>query len=231
MYVSTVLWLGIIQLMKSNVATLLAFMVGFGVFAQTDLNKQPVTIGGLNTVEQEGSNTSAQSSGLTLKIPSVVNNNTVSPTPEENKSLITTEDFLDPGEHYQKKLNKKIIPNSPENNSEAYAGNIYFGDFKSSAKAIKVYCRDFGVADGDRVRILVNEVEIHPNVLLNNNYKVFTLELAPGFNKIDFYALNQGEQGPNTAELRVFDIDGKEIMGDYWNLKTDSYASVIIVKE
>lgn len=215
--------------MKSNLFFLSIFLVCSSLFAQTDLDKRPVTIGGLNAIEPENSNTSSQNSGLTLKIPSVVNNNTVSPTPEENKSLITTEDFLDPGDYYLKKLNKK--PNPGNENIAAIKGNQHLGDFKSAAKAVKIYCRDFQYVDGDRVRILVNDVVVHNDVWLNSNYKTFTLELQPGFNKIDFQALNQGTSGPNTAELQIIDIDGNLVSANQWNLATGYKASIIIVKE
>ena len=52
-----------------------------------------------------------------------------------------------------------------------------------------------------------------------------------GFNKIDFVALNQGESGPNTAEVRVYDDDGNVMMSNLWNLATGSKATFIVVKQ
>ena len=55
--------------------------------------------------------------------------------------------------------------------------------------------------------------------------------LEPGFNKIDFQALNQGESGPNTAELHVYDDNGVLVSAHEWNLLTGYKATVIVVKE
>ena len=57
------------------------------------------------------------------------------------------------------------------------------------------------------------------------------VKLLEGFNKIDFVALNQGESGPNTAEVRVYDDDGNVMMSNLWNLATGSKATFIVVKQ
>ena len=46
------------------------------------------------------------------------------------------------------------------------------------------------------------------------------VKLLDSFNKIDFVALNQGESGPNTAEVRVYDDDANVMMSNLWNLAT-----------
>ena len=63
------------------------------------------------------------------------------------------------------------------------------------------------------------------------SYKKLDVELAKGFNKIDFVALNQGSAGPNTAEVRVYDDQGRLMMANLWNLATGSKATFIVVKE
>jgi hypothetical protein len=68
-------------------------------------------------------------------------------------------------------------------------------------------------------------------VLLLERFKTFSIDLIVGFNKIDFVALNQGESGPNTAEVRVFDDEGKLVGANRWNLATGVKATYIIVKE
>ena len=45
------------------------------------------------------------------------------------------------------------------------------------------------------------------------------------FNKIDFVALNQGASGPNTAEVMVFDDNGKLVGSNRWNLATGVKAT------
>ena len=57
------------------------------------------------------------------------------------------------------------------------------------------------------------------------------IKIQKYFNKIDFVALNQGESGPNTAEVRVFDDKGKLVGANRWNLATGVKSTYIIVKE
>ena len=71
----------------------------------------------------------------------------------------------------------------------------------------------------------------YPNILLLETYKKLDVNLELGFNKIDFVALNQGESGPNTAEVRVYDENGNIMMANLWNLATGSKATFIVVRE
>lgn len=137
------------------------------------------------------------------------------------------ETFADPGEKFKKKLNEK-----PGNeNNVAAKGNQFFGDFKNNGKFVNVKFRDFGLEDGDKIKISINDKVIYSSITLSNAYHVLDLQLVPGFNKIDFEALNQGFSGPNTAEFHVFDDKGKLIAANQWNLATGFKATVIIVKE
>lgn len=137
------------------------------------------------------------------------------------------EEFLDPGAEYLKQLQ------TPE--AEKKAGDFkvdqYLGDVTSSAKAVRIVFRDHQQPDGDRVQVRLNEAVFYPNILLVTNYKKLDIELSPGFNKIDFVALNQGESGPNTAEVRVYDDQGRLLMANLWNLATGTKATFIVVKE
>ena len=85
--------------------------------------------------------------------------------------------------------------------------------------------------DGDLIRIMLNDKEVVPRVLLQERFKSIAINLEMGFNKIDFVALNQGTSGPNTAEVRVFDDEGKLVGSNRWNLATGVKATYIIVKE
>jgi len=78
---------------------------------------------------------------------------------------------------------------------------------------------------------MLNDKEVVPRVLLQERFKTIAIDLQIGFNKIDFVALNQGTSGPNTAEVRVFDDDGKLVGSNRWNLATGVKATYIIVKE
>ena len=78
---------------------------------------------------------------------------------------------------------------------------------------------------------MVNDKEVVPRVLLMERFRSISIDLVMGFNKIDFVALNQGTSGPNTAEVRVFDDEGKLVGANRWNLATCVKATYIIVKE
>lgn len=91
--------------------------------------------------------------------------------------------------------------------------------------------RDFEYADGDRIKVLVNDVIIVPEIILSNDFQGIQITLQAGFNKIDFEALNQGTSGPNTAEFRVYDDKEQLISNNQWNLATGFKATVIVIKE
>lgn len=138
-----------------------------------------------------------------------------------------TETFGNPAEGKDKEMNKKY-GKEPQ---FAPKGNQFFGDFKNNGDYVNLRFRDFGLEDGDLIKISVNDKVVVASLRLTNDYKVFDLPLEIGFNKIDFEALNQGFSGPNTAEFHVFDDKGKLIAYNQWNLATGYKATVIIIKE
>jgi len=144
---------------------------------------------------------------------------------ESNKSVFESETFLDPGDIYLKKIQKEK-QRQPNN----YSKGSYLGDVRTNSKYVNIICRDFEYVDGDRVRILVNDSIVIDNLTLDSTFSGFKLPLTPGFNKIDFMALNQGSSGPNTAELRVFDDKDQMISSNQWNLATGGTATFIVVK-
>ena len=137
------------------------------------------------------------------------------------------ETFANPAEGKDKEMNKKY-EKEPQ---YAPRGNQYFGDFKNNGDYVNLRFRDFGLEDGDMIKISVNDEVVVASLRLTNDYKVLDLPLKIGFNKIDFEALNQGFSGPNTAEFHVFDDKGKLIAYNQWNLATGYKATVIIIKE
>ena len=134
--------------------------------------------------------------------------------------------FLNPGDAYVKKLNKE-----KEKNPNDYLGDAYLGDIATVSDAANIVCRDFEYVDGDRVRIMVNDEVVVQNLTLDSSFRGINLKLGEGFNKIDFIALNQGDSGPNTAELRIYDDNKKLISSNQWNLATGAKATLIIVKK
>lgn len=137
------------------------------------------------------------------------------------------ETFGNPGEKYEKKLNEKHGTES----QAAIKGNQFFGSFKNNGDFVNIKFRDYEYADGDFIKISVNDVVVVASVGLINEFQTLDLPLQPGFNRIEFEALNQGSSGPNTAEFHVFDDKGEIIAANQWNLSTGFKATVIIVKE
>ena len=82
---------------------------------------------------------------------------------------------------------------TPESNKRPgdFKVDQYLGDFKSNSKSVRIVFRDHQQPDGDRVQIRFNDQIFYSNILLVESYKT-DVELAKGFNKIDFVALNQG---------------------------------------
>ena len=153
-------------------------------------------------------------------------------SPKNNNPKINMENqerFLDPGDYYLTKLKGK--KGEDDKNPNNYKSNQYLGDYRVEGDDVRIIFRDHEYPDGDRVRILHNDDVIRANVLLVERFVGLVVELVPGFNKIDFIALNQGTSGPNTAEVRVYDEAGNLIAANQWNLATGVKATFIIVKE
>ena len=146
---------------------------------------------------------------------------------ENNIQMQNEETFIIPGDVYLKKLKS----NKSEGSAPKFKSDQYLGDFISSTENVRIVFRDHQEPDGDRVQIRFNDDIIYPNILLTQRYKKMDVKLLEGFNKIDFVALNQGESGPNTAEVRVYDDDGNVMMSNLWNLATGSKATFIVVKQ
>ena len=149
--------------------------------------------------------------------------------------MFPEEEFGNPGELYMDKINRSLedIRGSKEERElrNGSSTDQYLGDFKSKSKTVNVVYRDHGYTDGDLIQVKVNDDIIYPRVYLTGGFKGFTLNLKPGFNKIDFLALNQGESGPNTAEFKIIDDQGLIVTHNRWNLSTGVKATVIVVKE
>ena len=169
-----------------------------------------------------------------VKIPPVINKNPNSFTfkkiekkkDEKGFMIADNEYFLNPGDTYLKRLNKE-----KEKNPNNYTGDAYLGDVKTISETANIVCRDFEYVDGDRVSIMVNDEIVVQNLTLNSSFRGINLKLKEGFNKIDFIALNQGDSGPNTAELRIYDDNDVLISSNQWNLATGAKATLIIVKQ
>ncbi len=105
------------------------------------------------------------------------------------------------------------------------------GTIESNTKYVRIEYRDFGLVDGDRVRVFLNEKEIDSNVHLDGLYYTLHIKLdKKGYNRIDIQAINQGYVGPNTAEFIIYDDKGNIISHKTWLLKTGQNATLGIVR-
>ena len=105
------------------------------------------------------------------------------------------------------------------------------GSFSTTSKFIIIKCRDHEYVDGDRIKLMLNKVVIHPNIILKGDYFVIDVDLVPGFNSLNFIALNEGASSPNTAQLKVYDEEGSLLASNKWLIRTGYKASLSIYKE
>jgi hypothetical protein len=133
---------------------------------------------------------------------------------------------LKPGLEYEKKLNT-----NGKETTKIYRGNQFLGEFRTKSETTRIVYRDHQYVDGDMIRVWVNDKIAVYELFLQAEFQGIDLTLAPGFNKVEFEALNQGTSGPNTAEFHIYDDKGVLISANQWNLATGFKASVIITKE
>ncbi|NQX86939.1 MAG: hypothetical protein HRT67_13750 [Flavobacteriaceae bacterium] len=117
------------------------------------------------------------------------------------------------------------------NHRSKYMRDYFLGDLKTSSPIVVIMCRDHEYVDGDRVKLMLNKSIIHPNIHLNGDFYAIDVDLKDGFNTISFTALNEGSSSPNTAQLKIFDKDGKLLASKNWNITTGHKASLMILKE
>lgn len=154
--------------------------------------------------------------------------NIAEPGKEEKKPInLTTDNGL--MEYKLENFTPKALKEK-EAKSES-RGDQYLGDFVTAGGFVELYCRDHEYVDGDKVRISVNGVVVSPMTALGAALTPIFVRLNNGLNEIEFEALNQGTSGPNTAELRVVDAEGKEVIKQQWNLTTGAKAKLVVVKQ
>ena len=205
--------------MKSVFLLFFMLLVSVGTSAQIEIPRSTNT-GGLMKVEPD-----SKSGFPLLKAEEPKNSKYLKKDkPQKIDFRETNDDLISAGEVVEKKWKKdRDIQN-------AHKEDQYLGDFTTGGKFVELYARDHEYVDGDKVRVIVNGVEIQ-SITLGAGYHPVLVKLASGFNNIEFQALNQGTSGPNTAELKVLDEDGKLVTTKIWNLLTGAKASLIVVKK
>ena len=109
--------------------------------------------------------------------------------------------------------------------------NQFLGTIRSETNSLRIECRDHSLEDGDMVKVYLNEKVVIANIPLKNRYYAINIDLEPGFNRIDFQALNQGYSGPNTAQFRVYDDKGNLVSSKEWNIETGFIATLCVIKK
>jgi hypothetical protein len=225
--------------MKPYVLYFLIFFFSLSAYSQIDSKKKSFSIPAVETKEDPEkikpilpAKPNTSNLDPNLNFPKTKSNLEL---PKKEFSMFAEERFGNPGELFEKQLTEAIddvkLSRKELELRNGSKTDQYFGDFRSNAKFVNVVYRDHGYVDGDIIQVRVNDDIIHPRVFLSGGFKGFQLDLKPGFNKIDFLALNQGESGPNTAEFRVADDTGSVITQNRWNLATGVKATIIVVKE
>ena len=116
-------------------------------------------------------------------------------------------------------------------NKSKFKADYYLGNLETQSKYIIIKCRDHEYVDGDRIRLMLNNSIIHPNISLSSVFYVVDIDLDKGYNNIDFIALNEGDSSPNTAQLVVFDENGVELSNKKWLLYTGYKAQLVVYRK
>ena len=138
--------------------------------------------------------------------------------------------FRNPAELYTKQLDKQIESVREREQLLPADTNQFLGEFRTTAKKLNIQYRDFGAADGDLIRVIINGDVVVLQEVLTHGFKGFNIDFNEGVFKIEFQALNQGLSGPNTAELRIFDEANNVVVSNQWNLRTGRKAIIILAK-
>lgn len=215
---------------KNYVLFLFAFLLlslkGYG---QTDIPTQkPLKIEAANKLDEAGK----EDKGTALKIPSIIDEKpevNLDMNPKKPIKMLPDRELVQAGTGM--KIDPKVRGPEKEGGSNKKFGDMYMGDIKNNGKFVGIVCRDHEYVDGDRVKIYLNDVMIEPNLLLTGGFKGINADLKPGFNKLDFIALNEGSSSPNTAQVDVYDDQGQLIYSNKWLLSEGFKATLIITKE
>lgn len=143
------------------------------------------------------------------------------------------EQFGNPGELYVDRVKKheNSIKKQEGLGTKGSKVDVFFGNHKTKSKTVRIMYRDYGLEDGDTVRVSVNDEVIYFRVGLINAFKGFKIELKEGVNTIEFLALNEGYAVPNTAHFRVVDEEDNIVASDFWSLSVNVKGTVNIIKE
>jgi len=117
------------------------------------------------------------------------------------------------------------------NERKSIKSNYNLGTLYTHSNFVKIEVRDFGLQDGDRIRVYVNNEVVQNNITLENLSFFIQVNLKNGYNSISIRALNQGYVGPNTAELEIYNDKGTNIASHSWSIDTGEVVALGIYRE
>lgn len=145
---------------------------------------------------------------------------------KEEKGIMEKEPIRNPSEMYTQKFNEKLKKEGVS--PELFKNDIFLGQFVVYTVQINIASRDYGMIDGDLVRIWLNGVMVKDQFYLESDFKNLFLNLNKGINTIEIEAINYGELSPNTGQFTFFDGDNKVVTNQYWNLGIGYKARILI---
>ena len=206
-------------------------MISFLIVGFTYSQENSNNTSGLNF---SSSNSQSENSLLNLKkkdnpfLKKFENKNKKDFFPDANVKEKRPERFINSNDLYLSRLNRKKTESNK--NINKFKVDQFLGEIRNDGEYVNIILRDHEYPDGDLIKVQVNENIVMPAILLTEKAKGFKLDLETGFNVVDFVALNQGSSGPNTAEIIVYDDQGKLVGTNRWNLATGVKATYIIYK-
>ena len=216
-----------IQYNKYRVFLLLSFLIVGYTYSQERSNNSSE----LNFLSP---NTESENSLLNLKkkdnpfLKKLENKNKKDFFPDANVKEKRPERFINSNDLYLSRLNRRETESNK--NINKFKVDQFLGEIRNDGEYVNIILRDHEYPDGDLIKVQVNENVVMPAILLTEKAKGFKLDLKTGFNVVDFVAINQGSSGPNTAEIIVYDDQGKLVGTNRWNLATGVKATYIIYK-
>lgn len=231
--------------MKLKLLIALFFIAAFPILAQEDSSKKSIPIPAVEVKEEKKDPVifpidikPEEKPSLTTKTDNIsgipVKNKVTMKPSEKEFSMMDKSNLMDPGKIFEDKWadeKRKKLLEVYDNIPPELLGDQFLGEFRTTSQVVNVICRDFGEQDGDIVKVLLNDQVIVSRLVLTNGFKSFSITLVEGINKIDFYAINQGALGFNTAEFQLFDENEKQMSKNQWFLATDKKATLIIVRQ
>lgn len=121
-----------------------------------------------------------------------------------------------PAELYTDQFNNKLKEEGVS--PELFNRDMDLGRVIVFTQTIHLATRDYGLIDGDNIRVWLNGVLVNPSIVLRDDLQQFSVQLNPGMNIIEIEALNYGQISPNTGQYDFKDANGVLFSQKYWNL-------------